>query len=62
MTYSPAARRLVIPQADELALLEAWTDGMGREQRVHPRSRQIYGPAGTAIVFSNSNFHAGGRL
>ena len=52
----------MIPQADELALLEVWTDGMGREQRVHPRSRQIYGPAGTAIVFSNSNFHAGGRL
>lgn len=51
--------RLVYPHHDELALLETWTDALGREQRIHPRSRQLYGPAGTAIVFSNSNFHAG---
>jgi hypothetical protein len=44
----------VYPHHDELALLETWTDALGREQRIHPRSRQLYGPAGTAIVFSNS--------
>eukprot|EP01050_Picozoa_sp_SAG11_P050031 SAG11_NODE_27656_length_330_cov_1.116883_2_plen_45_part_01 len=29
------------------------------EQVIHPGAKQIYGKAGTAIVFSNSNYHAG---